>query len=87
MSGIVPKDPHEPITPEMWQALRDAYPNTERLATAFALALDTDACSDLLAGRPVAPERLDHAEAAKARRASLVRLVAPIDLLLEESAA
>jgi hypothetical protein len=79
--SIIPTDSSEPITEEMWAQLRAAYADGQRLATAFALALDVDACADLLAGRTVDPSRLDEGELFKARRKRLVQLVAPVNLL------
>jgi hypothetical protein len=61
--------------------LRGKWPDGQRLTTAWALALDVDACADLLAGRAVAPERIDQGELFNARRKRLIQLVAPIDLL------
>ena len=81
MSGIVPRDPWEPITEEMWAALREAWPNGERLAAAWRLAPDVDTCSDLLAGVPVSAGRLDQEALFESRRRSLVTLSAPIELL------
>ncbi len=78
---IVDRDPWTPITAKQWAELREAWPNGERLTVAWRLARDVDALADLLAGRPVAPGRINQRELAKARRASLVQLVAPIDLL------
>jgi hypothetical protein len=64
--------------------LRYMYPNPARIALALRLALDLETAQDLLAGRPVDPDRLDAAALERARTRRLVRLdVAEIDLLLE----
>lgn len=60
---------------------RLTWPNTERLNTALMLATDWRTCADLLAGRPVNPERLDPGALKQAHTASLVTLTRPIDLL------
>ena len=78
---IVSPDFFEPVTVEQWAELRAAWPNAERLRTAWNLALDVDTLADLIVGRPVAPGRLDKDELAKARKATLIVLVAPVDLL------
>ena len=80
---VAPADPHEPITPEMWEAIRAKWPDGQRLAAAWALARDVDALADLLADRPVDPSRIDQAALAAACQARLVQLVRPVDLLLE----
>lgn len=81
MSGIAPKDPRKPITEETRVALREAYPNAERLKVVFRLALDVDTAHDLLAGNPVSESRLDPEALFEARRLSLVQLRAPGELL------
>jgi hypothetical protein len=78
---IVSLDPCEPITAAQWEELRVAWPDAERLRTAWNLALDVDTLADLIVGVPVAPGRLDPAELAEAREESLIVLVAPISLL------
>jgi hypothetical protein len=83
---IASPDPTEPITVEQWTQIRAAWPNAERLRAAWNLALDVDTLADLIVGRPVSPGRLDKAELAKARQATLVVLRRPIDLLLEGAA-
>jgi hypothetical protein len=83
---IVPRDPHEPITPAMWEALRAAWLDSARLAAAWQLAKDVEALADLLAGRAVDPSRLDPDELIRSRRRRLVRLVAPAELLEEGTA-
>lgn len=83
---IVPADVCEPISAGMVEALRKRWPNGERLAVSFALALDLATCADLLDGLPVAPGRLDADALATAKEATLVRLVRPVDLLLEAAA-
>lgn len=57
------------------------WPDAGRLQIAFRLAVDVEACADLLAGRPVDPARLDPLQRAKAQEARLVQLVRPIDLV------
>jgi hypothetical protein len=79
--SIVPKSPDEPITRAMSEALRDAWPDGERLAVAFRLASDVDTCSDLLAGVPVSESRLDPGALFEARRRTLVQLSPPIALV------
>jgi hypothetical protein len=81
VSGIVLRDPCQPITAEMTAALEAAYPSVQRLRAAFALARDVEACVDLLAGRPVDPVRLDPVELVRAREATLVLLVSPLENL------
>lgn len=78
---IVSPDSSAPITADQWAALRTRWLNYEQLAAAWRLACDVGTLDDLLAGRPVDPSRLDQDELAKAQRATLVRLVAPVDLL------
>jgi hypothetical protein len=81
VSGIVPKDPRERITPAMWRALRNAYPNGERLAAAWRLARDLDTLGELLSGCSVSSDRLDPEAVFHARRRTLVTLSAPAELL------
>ncbi len=57
------------------------WPDGQRLYWAFKLALDVEACADLLADKPVDPARLDRKALAESREASLVQLVRPIDVL------
>ncbi len=57
------------------------WPDGQRLYWAIKLALDVEACADLLADKPVDPARLDRKALAESREASLVRLVRPIDVL------
>jgi hypothetical protein len=83
---IVPRDPYEPITAEMQEALRAAWPDGERLTIAWRLARDLDALRDLLAGRPVSADRLDREALFTARRRSLVQLRAPLELVHVEAA-
>ena len=83
---IVSRDPHLPLTLGQREELERAYPEAQRLLAAIKLARDLDACADLLAGRPVDSARLDQAELASAKRRTLVRLVAPADLLEAEAA-
>jgi hypothetical protein len=80
---IVPCDPHQPITGAMWTLLRWDYPDAylQRLDVAMRLALDVDACTDLLCGTPVDPARIDTIALVRAQEESLVQLVAPIELL------
>ena len=80
---IIPRDVYQPLTPAHLNSLRARWPDAVRLATAFALALDVDAAADLLAGRHLNPSRIDASELERAKCATLVRLVAPIDLLRE----
>src|SRR5690242_3948206 len=80
--SIVPRDPSQPITAEMRRALREAWPDGERLAAAWRLARDLETLSDLLAGAPVSEDRLDPEALFPARRRSLVQLGAPIELLI-----
>jgi hypothetical protein len=81
--GIVPRDTFEPLTDEIWEALHEAYSdeNIAMVGVAMRLALDLETCRALLEGRPVDPVRIDQAELAKAKRRTLVQLVAPLDLL------
>lgn len=80
--SIVPRSAHEPITAEQLDALRERWPTPGRLVAAFALARDVETCAELLAGVPVAPERLDQEQLELARRRRLVRLdLTAIDLL------
>ena len=53
----------------------------QRLATAWRLAPDIRTLEDLLFGIPVDPSRLNPTELARARTASLVQLIPPIDTL------
>jgi len=53
----------------------------QRLATAWRLAPDIRTLEDLLLGVPVDPARLNPGELARARTASLVQLVPPINLI------
>jgi hypothetical protein len=85
--SIASPDPYEPITEGQWAQIRASWPNTQRLHTAWRLALDLETLDDLLAGRPVDPTRIDPGELARARRASLVQLVRPIDTLLQADVA
>jgi hypothetical protein len=78
---VPPDDTFEPITAEMWAALRDAYPNAAHLEVCFRLARDLTTCEALWAGETVDHRRLDQDEVFNARRKQLVQLVAPIDLL------
>ncbi len=57
------------------------WPDGQRLFWAIKLALDVEACADLLADRPVDPVRLDRKALAESCEASLVQLVRPIDVL------
>lgn len=84
--SIASPDIFEPIGAEQWEQIRAAWPNAERLRAAWDLALDLETLADLITGRPVSPGRLDKAELAKARQATLVVLRRPIDLLLEGAA-
>jgi hypothetical protein len=77
--SIVPRDPWEPITAEMWSALHARWPNGNLLACAWRIARDVDALHDLLLGRTVAPERLDKAEVESALEERHVQLVSPLD--------
>jgi hypothetical protein len=79
---LVPLDPWTPIPASVWAELRRRYPSTARIMVAMRLAQDAATCADLLAGRPVDPDRVDRSELERAKRRSLVRLVAPIELLL-----
>lgn len=79
--SIASPDIFTPISGDEWAKIRAAWPNAERLRTAWNLALDVDTLADLIAGVPVAPGRLDQAELAKAREATLITLTRPIDLL------
>ena len=63
------------------------WPNAARLKVCWQLALDLDTCAALLRGEPVDAARLNQAELAKAKRATLVRLERPIDLLAIDKAA
>jgi hypothetical protein len=55
------------------------WPDGQRLFWAFKLALDVEACADLLSDKPVGqPPRPGLLEA---RKETLVRLVRPIDVL------
>jgi hypothetical protein len=77
---------HPPLLGE-WEELERHYPEPQRLLAAITAARDLDACIDLLAGRPVNPARLDPSELAKLKRASLVRLVPPFEMLEAAEAA
>jgi hypothetical protein len=80
--SIVSRDPHDPITAEQWDALRERWPHADRIKVAFALASDIDTCAALLRGEPVDPDRLDPERVAWAREHRLVQLdLAAIDLL------
>jgi hypothetical protein len=81
--SVVPRDVSEPMTAAQWQLVRRDYPDAyvQRVRIAMRLALDVATCGALLEGRPVDPSRLDQAELARARKATLVQLVAPIDVL------
>lgn len=79
--SIASRDSLEPVTLEMRAALADAYPDAQRLLVAFRLALDVEACADLLAGRAVDPARLDQGELVTARRKRLLTLTPAIDAL------
>ena len=91
---IVPRAPYEapreerlaaacePITPEMWAALRDAYPDAGRLDACFRLARDLATCEALWRGEHVSADQLDRDVLAKAREDKLVHLVRPVDLVL-----
>lgn len=63
----------------------DAY--CDRVAVAMKLALDLATCVGLLEGRAVDPCRLDRVEVEKAKQASLVQLVRPLEVLALEAAA
>lgn len=52
-----------------------------RLRAAFELALDPDACRDLLDGLPVDPDRVDKTALEHALAATLIQLVRPIDVV------
>jgi hypothetical protein len=71
---IAPKSASEPISAEMLEALREAWPNGVRLTAAWRLARDVDTLSDLLAGLPVDRDRLDPAGVAWARERRFVTL-------------
>jgi aryl-alcohol dehydrogenase-like predicted oxidoreductase len=84
---IVPRNPHEPLTPEMLEALRDAWPHPERIVVAMRVAGDVDTCAALLRGDPVNPDRLDQEGLRWARERRLVRLdLRAIDLLTRSAA-
>jgi hypothetical protein len=76
--SIVPRDPLEPITPEQWAQLREAYPDGQRLWWALLLARDPDTWAELVAGAAVEPVRLDQAQLAWAREQKVVRLDATV---------
>jgi len=82
----VPRDPQEPITPELWVELRERYPHANRLAVAFRLARDVETCASLLRGEPVDPTLIDSDSLAWAQRQSFVQLVRPIETLIGEAA-
>jgi hypothetical protein len=71
-------DPYDPRR-AAWR--KAAWPDAERLGAAFRLALDVEACADLLAGRAVSPAQIDQKALAQAQQTTHVRLVAPADLL------
>jgi hypothetical protein len=81
--GLVPRDTLVPLTQETWARLRALYPDdhVQKIGIAMRLALDLDTCRAPMERRSVDPVRLDNAELARAKQRSLVRLVAPIDLL------
>jgi hypothetical protein len=79
--SIVSHDVFAPLTDGQRLALVEAWPNGARLEWAWRIARDLETCRALLAGQPVDAERLDQAELFSARRARLVQLVAPADLL------
>ena len=85
--SIVPRNPWQPLTEEMRQALRDKWPDGERLTTAWRLARDLETLRDLLAGLRVAADRLDQEALFEARRRSLVQLRTPIALVNVSEAA
>lgn len=80
-TGHVPHNPHEPLTEAVWDELALAYPNPGRIRIALELALDAQAFTDLVAGKPVDPARIDRTELEKAKQPRLVQLVRPIDVL------
>ena len=79
---VPPDDTFEPITAAMWAALRDVYLDATRLEVCFRLARDLTTCEALWLGKPVDPSRLDPVELRTARRASLVQMVRPVDVLI-----
>jgi hypothetical protein len=80
---IVPRSPYEPVTGEMWDALRNAWPNGARLTVAFRLARDVDTCARLLAGEPVERGSLDPDGLAWARERRFVT-IAPLIYVPDE---
>lgn len=85
--SIVPRDPYEPITAEMWAELRARYPHPQRIAVAMKLADDVETCEALLRGDPVDPDRVNTEALREARDRKLVRLdLCAIDLLKEAAA-
>lgn len=85
--SVVPRNVYEPL-PDGWrEQLAERWPDGERLAWAFRLALDVETCADLIAGRPVSMSRLDSSALFEARRRSLVQLRAPLELVNVREAA
>src|SRR4051812_9958051 len=84
--GIVPRDPHQPITTEMMVQLRAKWPNAARLNVAWQLAKDIDTLEALLLGQPVDPTRIRQDELERALEPRLVQLVRPIDVLEGQAA-
>jgi hypothetical protein len=78
---VVPAEPHEPITAEQETELKRRYPDRygERVRVAMWLARDVRACGALLEGRAVPPAWLNPKALARARRATYVQLVSPLD--------
>jgi hypothetical protein len=59
--SIVPPNPFEPISEEMWAELLRLYPDDymREVTKAMTIATDLEACKALLRGESVPPERID----------------------------
>jgi hypothetical protein len=55
----VPLDPHAPIPPEVWDRLRERWPDGARLRKVFLLAPTVDVAEALLRGESVPEVVLD----------------------------
>lgn len=68
--GIISRNPHDVITPEQWQELRERYPDeyVRDVFKALALAPDLEACRALLRGESVPVSRIDRTQARRFAR-------------------